>query len=132
MGCRSTIELFDLKIATNIGTYGPDDIVPDAHLLDLKLMIDPGLVFIETDGMENVFDYDPLIRTIDRLARDGHYDTQERLITRIVRACANHPEIDAIEIRLRKTPVLGESGHLGVRLEVDAGFLTKLRNSTSH
>jgi dihydroneopterin aldolase len=33
----SYVELKDLQIAARIGTYGPDDVVPDAHLLDLTL-----------------------------------------------------------------------------------------------
>ncbi|MEL7151300.1 MAG: dihydroneopterin aldolase [Pseudomonadota bacterium] len=127
MQMSSTIELSDLKITTKIGTYGPDDVVPTAHILDLVLKIDPRLVLIDADGMAHVFDYDPLIRTIDHLARDGHYETQERLMTRIVQACARYNEIRAVEIKLRKTPVLAGSGHLGVRLSVDEQTLTELR-----
>ena len=76
----STIELTDLKLNTDIGTYGDEDVVPSAHLLDLTLSIDPSLVVIATDGMAHVFDYDPLIAEIDRLGRDEHYESQERLI----------------------------------------------------
>ena len=101
----STIELTDIKLRTKIGNYGPDDIIPSAHLLDLKLSIDPVLVVIEADGMAHVFDYDPLVAEINRLACDGHYETQERLITRIVGASAAQPETSALEIYLRKTPV---------------------------
>ena len=67
----STIELKDLQITTDIGTYGPDDVVPDTHILDLRLTIDPKLVLIDDGGMDRVFDYDPLITEIDRLGRDG-------------------------------------------------------------
>ena len=81
------VELRDLQLNTDIGTYGPNDVVPDAHTLDLTLWIAPALVLIEQDGMDQVFDYDPLMADIDRLAADGHYETQERLITRIVHAC---------------------------------------------
>lgn len=124
---RATIELRDLRIATDIGTYGPDDVVPDAHILDMSLTIAPDLVFIEADGMDAVFDYDPLLREIDALARDGHYHTQERLMTRIVGACAVYPEIEAVSLTLRKTPVLGTSGSLGVSLEVGPDVLVGLR-----
>lgn len=116
-----------MEITTDIGTYGPGDIVPTAHILDLTLEIDPRMVLIETDGMEHVFDYDPLIKSIDTLSRDGHYHTQERLMTRIVEACACHPEIETVEIRLRKTPVLGDTGHLGVKLFVDNVTLAEMR-----
>lgn len=129
MQLASTIELSDLEITTNIGTYGPEDVVPEAHILDLTLKIDPSLVLIEADGMAHVFDYDPLIMTIDRLSRDGHYHTQERLMTRIVEACASYGEIRAVEIKLRKTPVLSGTGHLGVRLIVDEKSLAEMRES---
>jgi dihydroneopterin aldolase len=123
----SQIELKDLKVAARIGTYGPGDVVPEAHLLDLTLTIAPDLVLIAQDGMMHVFDYDPLIHQIDALARACPYETQERLMTRIVHACAAYPVIKALDICLRKRPVLAGSGSLGVRLTLDAEALTALR-----
>ncbi len=79
--------------------------------------------------MKNVFDYDPLVIEIVRLAGDGHYETQERLITRIVEACAEYSEIKAMDISLRKLPVHAESGSLGVRLSVDSLTMNKFRSS---
>ena len=125
---KSTIELKRLELKPSLGTYGSDAVVPDVHLLDLSLTIDPKLVFIDADGIDRVFDYDPLIAQIDRLASDGHYHTQERLITRIVAACAAHEPIEAIEICLRKRPVLRGSGELGVRLTVGTEGLEKVRS----
>ncbi len=127
MSRQSYVELKDLQLATRIGTYGPKDVVPDAHLLDLTLTIDPDLVLIAEDSMAHVFDYDPLISQIDSLARDEHYETQERLMTRIVEACAGYPAIKALDICLRKRPVLAGSGTLGVRLVLDAENLAILR-----
>lgn len=127
MPAYSQIELKDLKIAVRIGTYGPDDVVPEAHLLDLTLTIAPDLVLIAQDGMAHVFDYDPLIHQIDALARERHYETQERLMTRIAYACAAYPAIRALDICLRKQPVLAGSGSLGVRLILDAEALSALR-----
>jgi dihydroneopterin aldolase len=81
--------------------------------------------------MENVFDYDPLVIDIDSLAGDGHYETQERLMSRIVQACAKYPEIESLEIGLRKLPVRADTGSLGVRLLVDREILASLRVSSS-
>ena len=127
MPSQSYVELKDLQIAVRIGTYGPDDIVPDAHLLDLTLTIAPHLVMVPRDEMALVFDYDPLIRHIDTLARVSHYETQERLMTRIVEACAEYRQIEAVNICLRKRPVLSGTGTLGVRLIVDAEGMAALR-----
>lgn len=127
MPSQSFVELKDLQIAARIGTYGPDDVMPDAHLLDLTLTIAPHLVMIARDDMALVFDYDPLIRHIDVLARASHYETQERLMTCIVGACADYPQIEALDISLRKRPVFAGTGSLGVRLIVGAETMAALR-----
>lgn len=125
---RSTIELKDLAIDARIGTEVPGEVAPEAHLLDLTLWIDPGLVLIGQDGMAHVFDYDPLVNELERLARDGPHETQERLITRMVLACAAYPPIEALEIALRKRPVRGRTGSLGVRLYLDGAEWADLRS----
>ena len=127
MTSRACIELKDLRLITQIGTYAPGATIPDQHLLDLTLWIDPKLILISVDLMDQVFDYDPLVTEIDRLAADGHYETQERLVTRIVEACALYPEIESLEISLRKTPVRENSGILGIKLYVDSNTLTGMR-----
>ncbi|MBT8568087.1 dihydroneopterin aldolase [Polynucleobacter paneuropaeus] len=124
----AAIELRDLKLQTQIGTYGPGAVIPKEHILDLTLWIDAKLVLISEDIMKNVFDYDPLIIEIDRLAADCHYETQERLMTRIVQACALYSEIKALDISLKKSPVRSDSGSLGVRLSVDSQTLNSLRS----
>jgi len=125
---QACVELRDLRLNTKIGTYGPHDVVPDAHILDLTLWIATSRVLIAQDGMELVFDYDPLVADINRLAADGHYDTQERLITRIVHSCATYPDIEALDIGLRKLPVRQGTGSLGVRVSVDAQRLNAIRH----
>jgi len=125
---HSQIELRDLELAVSIGTYGPGDVVPDRHLLDLTLSIDPSLVMIAEDRMTSVFDYDPLIARIDEISRAMPFETQERLMTLIVEACALHPEIEALEICLRKSPVLAGTGTLGVRLALDGAGLGRVRD----
>ena len=77
--------------------------------------------------MTQVFDYDPLVIEIDRLAADGHYETQERLVTRIVEACARYSEIESLEISLRKTPIRENSGVLGIKLYLDENSLASMR-----
>jgi len=123
------IALKDFQLQTQIGTYGPKDTMPKQHLLDLILWIDSQLVLIAKDAMEFVFDYDPLVLEIEKLTNDGHYETQERLMTRIVEACAKYSEIQSIEISLRKLPIRNESSSLGVRLIVDQATLTDIRTS---
>ena len=122
------IELRDFHIPCIIGTYGPEDVVPELHILDLTLTISPALVYISADEMAQVFDYDPLIADINRIATNQHYETQEFLIVQIAKACSNYIEIDAVEISLRKGPVLAGSGTLGVRLTLHPEDMAIIRN----
>lgn len=123
----ASVELKDLVIKADIGTYAQGGIVPNEHRLDLRVWIDPSLVLIDIDDMKYVFDYDPLVKEIDRLAQECHYETQERLITRIGKACAAYPQIKSVEIGLKKFPVINHSGTLGVRLLVDSEQLNQWR-----
>jgi dihydroneopterin aldolase len=127
MTSTACIELQDLRLNAQIGTYAPDATIPDQHLLNLTLWISPKLILISEDLMTQVFDYDPLVLEIDRLATDGHYETQERLVTRIVEACARYSAIKSLEISLRKSPVLKNSGALGIKLHVDESSLASMR-----
>lgn len=126
MTLQAFIELQAIKIDTKIGTYALGAAQPKEHLLSLALCIDPKLVLIDEDSMQNVFDYDPLLLEIQRLAADKQYETQERLITRIAKACAAYAEIMSLEITLRKQPVLNGSGSLGVRLCMDRAALNRV------
>ncbi|QFS83073.1 Dihydroneopterin aldolase [Roseivivax sp. THAF40] len=130
MTANALIELTDLEIDADIGTYGPEDVVPEAHILDLTLHIAQEKVLIAKDGMAHVFDYDPLVAELEALAADGHYHTQERLISRMAAACAAFEAVEALEIGLRKRPVRSGKGALGVRLILDAGDLARLRKGT--
>lgn len=129
MTSTACIELKDLQLNTQIGSYAPGATIPKEHLLNLTLWINPELILISEDRMDRVFDYDPLILEIDRLAADGHYETQERLVTRIVEACARYSEIESLEISLSKTPVREGSGVLGIKLCLDESSLASIRTT---
>ena len=122
------VELRDLNIPSVIGTYGPDDVVPDAHILDLTLTIARELVDIAADDMALLFDYDPLVSKIVQIARGQKFETQEYLVTLISHACASYEQILAMEIYLRKRPVLDGTGSLGVRLVFEAEDMAALRH----
>jgi dihydroneopterin aldolase len=126
----ATIELRDLHLATTLGTYRPKDLVPDAHILDLTLTIASDLVLVWADEMALVFDYDPLIAQIDEISRSKKYETQEYLMTLIAQSCAQYEQIVALDISLKKQPVLGSTGTLGVRLRLGIDDMIALRQRT--
>jgi len=137
MPLRSTVELRDLRLDVQIGHFLSGESQPDFHLLDLTLTIDTELMLISEDCMTKVFDYDPLLSDIETLSRDHHYETQERLLTRIVQACAQYLQIKAMEVALRKGPIkvdpssIGRAavgvGTIGIRLATDVQAWSRLR-----
>ena len=127
MTCKTFIEFKNLKLKTQIGFYAASDLVPNEYLLDMTLAVKSKYVLIAEDGMQSVFDYDPLTIEIERLASDCHYETQEFLISRIAQACAAYQEIGSIDIVLRKAPLRNGSGSLGVRLFLEGDSLAQLK-----
>lgn len=126
---RAQVELTNLDLNIEIGTYTDSDVVPDRHTIDLTLEIKPSLVLIDKDQMDRVFDYDPLISKIQNLAEGRRYETQERFITLVAEECAKFKEIESAQILLRKSPVSRSSGELGVRLRINGPDLKKLRTN---
>ena len=126
---RAQVELTNLDLNIEIGTYTDSDVVPDRHTIDLTLEIEPSLVLIDKDQMDRVFDYDPLISKIQNLTGGRRYETQERFITLVVEECAKFREIESVQILLRKSPVSRSSGELGVRLRINGPDLKKLRTN---
>jgi dihydroneopterin aldolase len=127
---NSTIELFDFELDVVIGTYRDDETAPDKHVIDLTLSIEPSLVVIEKDTIDDVFDYDPLIKSINTLAKEAHYETQEMLIALIVKECSKYDTIKGLDLFLRKSPVTRSTGKLSVRIIHDEKDLNKLRRRT--
>lgn len=122
----SSIEI-DLPLECRIGFYTEGDVVPEKHSLNLKLLLEDRLVLVNADGMGNVFDYDPICHEVRSLAAAQHYETQEYLLSQIVRFCARFDEVIGIRARLEKSPVMHSGGEIAVCLELDRRSIEKLR-----
>ena len=125
---HAQIRLNELTLPCSIGTYGADDIVPDAHVLDMVLYLDKTWVVIDADQMDSVFDYDPLIRKILQTAAAEKYETQEYLISLIFQCCFEHIEVHAAELFLRKSPVR-DDGSLGVQVTLTRDEFEDIRSA---
>jgi len=115
-----TIELKDLKLGVEIGSYSKGQVQPLHHLVDLKFEIDERFILIDQDSMDKVFDYDPLITDLEQLSAKKHFNTQEKLLTEIIELCRNYsPPLKSVEVYLRKYPVSTAGGTLGLRHTVN-------------
>lgn len=103
----------------SIGEYLSDGAYRHRHFLDLECEVEQQLVTIENDSMDVVFDYDPLIRSIKNISDGKRYNTQEKLVTLLLEACAEYPEISAVRLFLSKSPTLNGSGALGIEAVLD-------------
>jgi len=125
---HAQIRLNDLTLPCTIGTYEADDIIPDAHVLDMVLYLDKSWVVIDADQMNRVFDYDPLIRKILQIAATEKYETQEYLMSLIFQCCFVHAEVHAAELFLRKSPVR-DDGSLGVQVALTRAEFEDMRSA---
>ena len=125
---HAQIRLNDLTLPCTIGTYEADDIIPDAHVLDMVLYLDKSWVVIDADQMNRVFDYDPLISKIFQIAATEKYETQEYLMSLIFQCCFVHAEVHAAELFLRKSPVR-DDGSLGVQVTLTRAEFEDMRSA---
>ncbi|MDB2475751.1 dihydroneopterin aldolase [Paracoccaceae bacterium] len=125
---HAQIQLNNLTLPCNIGTYETDDVVPNAHVLDMVLYFDKSWVIIGADQMDRVFDYDPLIRKILEIAAAEKYETQEYLMSLIFQCCFVHAEVHAAELFLRKSPVR-DDGSLGVQVTLTRAEFEDMRSA---
>ena len=126
MDYQSSVKLRGLSLNCDIGSYGMNEVVPNKHRLDMELLVEKNLILIEEDKMANVFDYDPLVEEITQISLSGKFNTQEKLITLILKACLKYHQIKAVSLFLYKTPVR-EDGELGIAVNISEQELEKLR-----
>ena len=129
---RSTIELTKVPLKVQIGFFEEGEPDPCEHRLDLTLVVDASLVFVDKDGMQRVFDYDPLLDEIHQLCNKHQYETQELFASQVVRCCAAHQPIKSLEVCLKKFRPDSSGGTvcgtIGVRLDVDPEALKAIRS----
>ena len=126
---KTRIKLSNLELNVSIGEYHSDGAYRHRHFLDLECEVEQRLVNIERDSMDLVFDYDPLVRSIKNISDGKTYNTQEKLVTLLLKACAECPEISSVRLFLSKSPTLNGSGALGIEAVLDESDLSFFRRT---
>ena len=126
---KTRIKLSNLELTVSIGEYHSDGAYRHRHFLDLECEVEQRLVNIERDSMDLVFDYDPLVRSIKNISDGKTYNTQEKLVTLLLKACAEYPEISSVRLFLSKSPTLNGSGALGIEAVLDESDLSFFRGT---
>lgn len=57
-----------------------------------------------------------------------YYETQERLITLLIKECSTYNIIKGLDLFLRKSFISGQSGELDIRIILNEKELNKLRS----
>jgi dihydroneopterin aldolase len=126
MDPSTTVEIHNIRLDFQLGVSNTIDNAPYTHLLDLVINVSPQYVLINTDVMDQVFDYDPLLDAIRALTTGKRFETQEFIVTYIISICAAFDQIQALEIFLRKKAELLETTSLGVRVKIGRTELDRL------
>jgi dihydroneopterin aldolase len=127
----ATIEIRDMKLQARIGHYPDGTVAPRSHLLDMTLGISAAQGLVPQDGMDAVFDYDPLLAGIAEIAGAQHYVTQEFLLTRIAHLVAHTPGISTCRMYLRKSPGPYAAGSVGLEIRLSCADLAGIRAGRS-
>jgi dihydroneopterin aldolase len=126
MDPSSTVEIHNFRLDFQLGESDKIDNEPYTHLLDLVLTVSPQYILIDTDTMDQVSDYDPLLNAIRALTTGNRFETQEFVVTCIIAICAAFEKIQALEIFLRKKSELLETTSLGVRVSMNRATINGL------
>ena len=127
----SYIELKNLPLDAKIGEQDHEN-TQYRHYLDLKFSIETGYVLLKSDHMQKVYDYDPLVANIKKLASSVNFQTQEYLTNCILNLCLEEKKIMDLEIFLYKKSATGSLGSLGVRLLISSTEMSSLRQEKLH
>ena len=97
--CRHII-IRDIERNMMIGAYEHEKQAPQPVVINVELFVRTA---DESDQLENAYNYDEVITTIDRVLGQGHICLQETLVDSLAQQLLNNPLIQAVVVRSEKT-----------------------------
>lgn len=97
--CRRII-LRDIQRQVRIGAYDHERIAPQSVIFNIEVFVSTS---DENDNIDNAYNYDLVVQTVDRIIASGHIDLQETLIERIANDLLTNHAVEAVLVRSEKT-----------------------------
>lgn len=97
--CRHII-IKDICRDMLIGAYEHEKFSPQPVILNVELFVKTGC---EEDRLENAYNYDEVIETVDSVIKNGHIQLQETLVDCVASGLLENPLVYAVLVRSEKT-----------------------------
>lgn len=106
----------DLELDAHIGVYRHEH----GRSQPIRINVDLAVKEVEqpiSDSLQNVVDYEKVVRDIQRIVSKGHLKLVETLADLIAEACLQDQRILTARIRIEKLQAIDEARGVGVEIE---------------
>lgn len=110
--CRR-IFLKDIQRDIFIGAYEHEKHAPQPVLLNIEVYVQTQA---EEDRLENAYNYDLVLQTLDTVLQEQPFALQETLIDKLAESLLKHPLIKAALVRSEKTQAYPTAASAGIEI----------------
>lgn len=113
--CRR-IYLRDACFDANIGVHDSERSAPQRLVVNIDVFVALAASTPRRDRVEEVVDYDFLLKAVRRRLQRGHVNLQETLVDDLAAALLEHPAVVAVRVRTEKPDVYENAAAIGVEV----------------
>ncbi len=113
--CRRLF-LKDYEVYINIGVHDFEKRAEQRVIFNVEIYVPLELNTPKQDRLEEVLDYDFILKTIAERVKRGHIHLQETLCDEIVAAILEHPNVMAVRVSTAKPDVYPDCEAVGVEV----------------
>lgn len=106
----------DLELAAEIGVHRHEHRRAQTVRINIDLTVAEGAAPTD-DKLENVVDYESIVRGVKTIVAAGHINLVETLAERVAGLCLSDARVEAARVRIEKLNVLAEAASVGVEIE---------------
>ena len=110
--CRRIL-LKNIRRNVRIGAYDHEKSAPQPVVFNVEVFVN---THDEDDRLDNAYNYDSVIRTIDHHVAGQHIALQETLIDKLAESLLKHPLIKAALVRSEKTQAYPTAASAGIEI----------------
>ena len=106
----------DLKIEALLGIYPEEKAKPQRIIVNIDLSVKEGADRL-SDDIKNVVSYEIVVKKVERIVAQGHFNLVETLAELIAAACLKDTRVMAARVRIEKPDVIKNARSVGVEIE---------------
>lgn len=106
----------DLVIPWEIGIYDHEHDAPQRVRINIDLIVREADKF-DADRYRQVVCYAEVVKSVQRLAREGHINLVETLASRVADLCLSDERVERVTVRAEKLDAIAEVSSVGIEIE---------------